>query len=136
MADKLHLNILTPYGHYLDAYVDFLEVRSEKYSLGIYPKHTSLVSTVDISKMVVRMNGNEHTYAVGGGAIQIEKDEVTLVLNSIERVDEIDLERANAAKERAEKRLKEKSLDDSIDVNRAKLALLRALNRIDIKNKF
>ena len=67
---------------------------------------------------------------------QIEKDEVTLVLNSIERVDEIDLERANAAKERAEKRLKEKSLDDSIDVNRAKLALLRALNRIEIKNRF
>lgn len=134
MADSIHLIILTPYGRYFEGNVDFIEVYSEKYGLGILPNHASLISTVDICKMTIKMNGKDHIYAVGGGVINIDKEKVTLILNSIERSDEIDLERAKEAKLRAEERLNKKEELEAIDVNRAKLALLRALNRIKIVN--
>ena len=135
MQDKIHLLILTPYGHYFEGDVDFLSVKSEKYSLGIYPNHAPLISTVDICKAIIRRGNKEYKYAVGGGVINIEKDKITLLLNSIESVDEIDISRAEASKKRAEDRLNNPAKDDTIDVNRAKASLLRAINRIDIVKK-
>ena len=132
MKETFHLIVLTPYGRYFEGDVNFLEVRSEKYSLGILPNHAPLISTVDICKMVIRTNNKEIVHATSGGVINVEKDKVTLILNSVERSDEIDVERARRAKERAENRLNKKALEESIDVNRAKLALLRALNRLNI----
>ena len=69
---------------------------------------------------------------VGGGVIRVEKDKVTLILDSIESADEIDVARAQEAKKRAEERLSEAIKNDAIDVSRAKVALLKAINRINI----
>ena len=132
MKDLLHLVILTPYGRYFEGDVSFVQVYSEKYNLGILPNHAPLISTVDICKMTIRMNGKETCYAVGGGVLNIDSEKTTLILNSVERSDEIDKARAEEAKKRAEERLKEKATDDAIDVNRAKLALLRAINRLKV----
>ena len=134
MAKSFHLEILTPYGRYFDGDVTFINVCSEKYTLGIYADHASLISTVDICKMTIRTDNEEYVYAVGGGVIKIDKEKVTLLLNSVERSDEIDVSRAQAAKQRAEERLNSPSKDD-VDVNRAKIALLKALNRINIVEK-
>ena len=131
MEQPLHLIILTPYGRYFEGNVSFLNVRSEDYDLGIYPGHSPLISTVAISKMIIRFGDKEYLYAVGGGIINIDKEKVTLILNSVERSDEIDIARAQKAKKRAEERLNSQNKDE-VDVNRAKLALLRALNRINI----
>ena len=131
MEQPLHLIILTPYGRYFEGNVSFLNVRSEDYDLGIYPGHAPLISTVAISKMIIRIGDKEYLYAVGGGIINIDKEKVTLILNSVERSDEIDIARAQKAKKRAEERLNSQNKDE-VDVNRAKLALLRALNRINI----
>ena len=107
MANQtFHLSILTPYGHYFDGEVEFLEVRSDKYNLGILPGHAPLISTIAISKMRIKAHGREMLYAVGGGVITITKEKTTLVLDSVERADEIDLERAKEAQKRAEERLK------------------------------
>lgn len=135
MANTFHLVVYTPYGKYFDGNATFLEVHSEKYNLGILPGHASLVSTVDICKMIIRTEQDTFIYACGGGAINITKEKVTLLLDAIERVDEIDLERAKEAKLRAEKRLEEAYKNDTIDVNRAKIALLKALNRINLVSK-
>ena len=129
-----HLLILTPYGRYFEGDVAFLEVRSDKYNLGILPGHAPLVSTLAISKMVLKAMGETYNYAIGGGVINVEKEKVTLILNSIEREDEIDAARAEEAKTRAENRLKEAITNEAIDVNRAKLALMRATNRLEIKS--
>ena len=135
MEKTFHLNILTPYGHYFEGEVEFIEVRSEKYNLGILPGHAPLISTLEVGKMVLRIRSVNEIYAIGGGIINVEKDKVTLILDSVERADEIDLERAKEAKKRAEDRLNISKEDDAIDVNRAKLALLKAINRIDIGSK-
>ena len=132
MQETFHLVVLTPYGRYLEGDATFLNVRSEDYDLGIYPGHAPLISTVSICKMVIRFGKDEYAYAVGGGIINIEKEKVTLILDSVERSDEIDINRAEDAKKRAEDRLKVSS--EEIDVQRAKLALLRALNRLDVSN--
>lgn len=136
MANKtFRLVILTPYGRYFDGQVEFLEVHSEDYNLGILPGHTPLISTLIVSKMVIKMNGKSFNYAIGGGAINIEKDLVTLILNSVEREDEIDVDRAEQAKTRAEQRLKDANKENEIDTNRAKLAYARAINRLKIALK-
>ena len=131
MPSSFRLLVLTPYGRYFDGGVTFLNVRSEKYNLGIYANHTPLISTVDICKVIIRTENSEYKYAVGGGVINIDKEKVTLILNSIERADEIDVNRAKEAKKRAEERLNG-SASDEVDVSRAKSALLRAINRLDV----
>ena len=130
----INLEILTPYAKYFSGEVEYIEVLSEKYRLGIYPEHTRLITTVVVSHILLKINGEIIKYATSGGVMYIkENNEVTLLLESIEKSDEIDLERAIKAKERAEQRLNH--IDDTIDVTRAQAALSRALNRINIFEK-
>ena len=135
MANRLNLTILTPYGRYFEGEVDFLEVFSDKSSLGILPGHAPLISTLIVSKMVIKIGDQTYNYAIGGGVINIEKNKVSLILNSVEREDEIDLSRAQEARKRAEQRLNESDKNSQIDRDRAKLAYVRALNRIRIATK-
>lgn len=131
MKNTFRLLIVTPFGRYLEGDAEFLEVRNDKYSMGILPNHAPLISTVSIGKVKIRAAGKEYIYACGGGIIEVEKEKVTLIVNSIERSDEIDIERAKAAKERAQNRL-DNLTNDAVDVARAKAALLRAIVRIEV----
>ena len=123
------LEIYTPYGKYFDRYVDELVVQTEEYVLGILPNHSPLVAKVKTSKMEIIQNGQKKCYAIGEGLLNVTKDGVTLLVESIESKDEIDIERAKQAKSRAEERLKEPL---NIDIERATKALIRANNRISI----
>lgn len=132
MESVIHLLILTPYGRYFEGDVNFIEVRSEDYTLGILPNHAPLISTLTISKMVIKAFKNTYVYAIGGGVINVEKDKTTLILDSVERSDEIDIKRATEAKKRAEEMIADANKNTAVDINRAKLALLRAVNRINV----
>ena len=123
------LEIYTPYGKYFDRYVDELVIQTEEYVLGILPNHAPLVAKVKTGKMEIVQNGERKCYANGEGLINVKKDGVTLIVDSVERKDEIDIDRAKEAKKRAEERLKEPL---NIDVERATRALIRANNRIAI----
>ncbi len=126
----LKLVIFTPFGKYLEEDVDFIKVQTTNYLLGILPGHAPLISDVAISILEINMKANVYKYAVGGGMININEEKVTLMLDSIEAADDIDILRAKAAKERAEKRLSDKA--ESLDSIRAELALKRANNRIKL----
>lgn len=123
------LEIYTPFGKYYDRYVDELIVQSDDFVLGILPNHAPLVSKVKVSKMFIIQNGDRKCYAIGEGLINITKDGVTLVLESIESKNDIDIDRARDAKKRAEERL---ATLVNIDVERAQRALNRANNRISV----
>ena len=123
------LEIFTPYGEYLDRYVEELIIPTEEYVLGILPNHSPLVAKVRTGKMEIIINGEHKLYAHGEGLINVTKDGVTLIVDSIESKEEIDIERAKEAKKRAEERLNQPL---NIDVERAKRALIRANNRIEI----
>ena len=123
------LEIYTPYGKYFDRYVNELVIQTEEYVLGILPNHTPLVAKVKTSKMEIIQNGEKKCYAIAEGLLNVKKDSVTLLVESIESKGEIDIERARQAKSRAEERLKQPL---NIDVERATKALIRANNRISI----
>ena len=123
------LEIYTPYGKYFDRYVNELVIQTDEYVLGILPNHAPLVAKVKIGKMEIVQNGERKCYANGEGLINVKKDGVILIVDSVERKDEIDIDRAKEAKKRAEERLKEPL---NIDVERATRALIRANNRIAI----
>ena len=131
MNQKLHIDVLTPFGKYLSVDADSMSITSSVGVLGITPNHSPLLTDVVICKMSIVVGSQKLNYAVSGGILNIKKSGfVTLLANAIEREDEIDVARAKAAKERAESRLNEKG--DDIDVRRAQAALSRALNRISI----
>ena len=123
------LEIYTPFGKYFDRNVNELVVQSDDFVLGILPNHAPLIAKVKVSKMFIIQNDERTEYAVGEGLVNVTKDGVTLLLESIEKKSDIDIERARNAKKRAEDRIAHPL---NIDVERAQRALIRANNRISV----
>jgi len=97
----------------------------------ILVNHTPFVSSLKPGVIrVTRPNGEIFTLSTNGGFLMTDGKKVILLADAVERPEEIDVARAQAAKERAEKRLAERTPD--IDIDRARLALLRALNRLKV----
>ena len=101
---------------------------------GIHAGHTPFVSSLQIGVVkITKANGEVLTLATSGGFLMTNGKKVILLADTAERPEEIDVNRAQAAKERAEKRLAERTAD--MDIERAKVALTRALNRLKIAGK-
>ena len=97
----------------------------------ILVNHTPFVSSLKAGIIkVTRENEETSTFSMSGGFLMTDGKKVILLADAVERPEEIDVARAQAAKERAEKRLTERTPDVNID--RARLALLRALNRLKV----
>ena len=126
------LVIVSPRGCYFDQEVESLTVKLTSGYRTILTHHAPLIGALAYAPMHIVQKGKTIYYALHGGAINVTNEQVTLMVNAVEREDEIDLERAKRAKQRAEERLKNKTND--IDVKRAQLALYRALSRIDTIN--
>jgi F-type H+-transporting ATPase subunit epsilon len=91
--------------------------------------HAPLLSTLRVGRITVKDTAGAATvFATSGGYLEVRDNKVVVLVETAELAGEIDLERARAAKERAEQRLK--SHDPSVDVVRAEAALKRALNRL------
>lgn len=97
----------------------------------ILVNHTPFVSSLKPGVIrVTRPNDETLTFSTSGGFLMTDGKKVILLADAVERPEEIDIQRAQAAKDRAEKRLAERTPD--IDIDRAKSALLRALNRLKV----
>ncbi len=134
MDKNFKVEVYTPYGKYLATTATYLSTVTPKGVMGVMPNHAPLISTLEISRLVIKNDNKETLFAISGGVINIKKDHsVVLLVNSIERKDEIDVDRAKKAKLRAEERLSANKND--IDIARAKAALARALVRLSITDK-
>jgi F-type H+-transporting ATPase subunit epsilon len=103
--------------------------------LGVLANHAPLLSTLKPGKLTVSLKGGkEEIFAVSGGLLKVADNEAVILAEAVEKPDEIDLERAVQAKERAEERLKARQME--IDLERAAAALDRALNRIHIRRDY
>lgn len=127
---KFTLKVITPYGEVFSGDVDKMMIKTAEGYIGILPRHIPLVAPVEISALYLHLDGQVKDYAVSGGILYVTPTLTRVVANSCESKDSIDLKRAEAAKDRAELRLKEHS--EHIDVRRAELSLQRALNRIHV----
>jgi F-type H+-transporting ATPase subunit epsilon len=128
------LRIITPKQTIFDGNVDLLNVMTSAGQMGILANHTPLLSVITVSELHIVENKQTVYYATSGGVLSVQRQHVVLLLDTIERVDQIDLNRAKDALKRAEQRLKEKT--EKVDEMRAKASITRALNRINVKEKY
>ena len=127
---EFHLKIVTPDGLEYDGSAESLLVRTEGGDVEILAGHTDYFAPLGIGRARIVINGERRLASSAGGFISVTKDGVMLVATTFEFKDKIDLERAKAAKEKAEEKLKEAKTDKEILLAKAKLK--RALNRIDV----
>ena len=125
------LEIVTPVKTLDFKKVEYLRAPSLKGLFGVMPGHVASIINLDIGEVKVLSNNKENYFSISSGFAQIDKDKVSLLVESIESKDEIDVDRSNKSLERAKERL----LDKTMNQNRAKLALTRAKNRLKISNR-
>lgn len=130
MANKMMLDVLTPERTVCCLEVDFVIARAKDGEIGILPHHAPLVVELDLANFRYKVDGVERELCVNCGFMEVKENRVAVITRCAELDTEINLQRALAAKERAEKRLSIRTPD--IDVTRAELALRRALTRIRI----
>lgn len=128
------LSIVTPEKVWLDSEVVALTVPGQEGYLGVLAHHAPLITALQPGAIEYRDPEEKvNVLAVSGGFIEVSHNVATILADSVEEADEIDIERAKAAHERASKRL-DSRITQEVQVNfeRAKEALMRAANRIRI----
>jgi F-type H+-transporting ATPase subunit epsilon len=128
------LLIITPRRKVFDDAVELLSVVTTAGQLGILANHTPLLTIMKTGPMHIKTNKKTIYYAVSGGVLSVQKNQTILLVDAIEQADEIDVARAKEALKRAEDRLNDKHL--KINGARAKLALTKALNRIEVAGQY
>lgn len=130
MADnnRFELKIIEPDGVFFEGESDFLEFTSVEGEMGVYKNHIPLTTILEPCVVKIHANGEKKKAAVLGGFIEIQKERITILAEDANWPEEIDVERAKAAKQRAEERLSKK--ESGTDVVRAEAALKRAVARI------
>ena len=127
----IHCRVVTPEGLAKEMDTTILNVVSTVGQLGILSRHVPLVTPLAISRMITEESDGRKEYAVAGGLLYFENDLATILTDAIESKEEIDLRRAEEAKQRAEAQLD----DPNMDMRRAEVALKKAINRISVKNE-
>ncbi len=127
----MKVNVVTPDGPVYESDVEMVSTKAQTGELGILPGHIPMVAPLEIGAVRLKKGGNTELVAVSGGFLEVRPDTVTVLAQTAETSDAIDVERATRAKERAEQRLREKQ-QENVDFRRAELALRRAINRISI----
>lgn len=130
---SFRLQIVTPDGSLFDGQAEALRLRTSEGYVSIRAGHVDYIAALDVGMVSVTKDGTTRDAACGGGFISVEKGEVRLVATTFEYADEIDVERAESAKKRAEERLAQAQEERDIVLAKAKLS--RALNRIDVAEK-
>lgn len=144
---QMTVQVVTPDGLKYDHHASFIHAVTKDGQIGILPGHINLIAPLEVDKLKVRRVDDESHVdwiAVNGGIIEVKDDFITIIANSAERDRDIDVSRAERAKQRAERVLEEETKrvleeatksDRNDDVQRAQIALRRALNRINVGTK-
>jgi F-type H+-transporting ATPase subunit epsilon len=127
----IKVSVVTPDGPVYNAEVEMVSTKAQSGELGILPGHIPMVAPLEIAALRLKKEGKTEFVAINGGFLEVRPDQVTILAQSAEKAEDIDVERALRAKERAEQRLREQ-MQESLDFRRAELALKRAINRINI----
>jgi F-type H+-transporting ATPase subunit epsilon len=114
--------------------VDVVVAPGAEGQLGILPHHAPLMTLLQAGELRARRGEQEDVMAISGGFLEVRPDRVIVLADHAERAEEIDIERAEAARKRAEERLRD-SKGVGFDQARAEAALRRALNRIAVAEK-
>ena len=130
---KIKLDIVTPEEAIFSDEINMLVAPGIEGELGILPHHAPLMTVLGIGELIIR-NGNDEQYlAIGGGYLEVQPDRVIVLADAAERAEDIDIARAEAAKEAAQRTMAEKP--SGIDSAQAEAALKRSLVRLKVATK-
>ena len=133
LPEYLTLEIVTPERGIISERVDEIQVPGAEGAFGILPGHTPLLATLQVGELWYR-RGEETSYvALSFGFAEVQPDRVSILAQMAEEAENIDVTRAEAAELRARGRLEAPVVD--MDVERARLALLKSLTRIRVASK-
>jgi F-type H+-transporting ATPase subunit epsilon len=130
MSDTFQLEIVTPSRLLVKDTAEEAQIPGLSGYLGILPGHAPLLTELAVGAITYKASGATHTLSVAWGFAEVLPDKVTILAEAAERPQEIDVERAQKAKDRAEQLLK--SNDPQLDYTRTQDALRRAETRLDV----
>ena len=112
--------------------VDAVNLPGSEGRMGILPHHSPLLAMLNFGEVIVRTGGQEEYFAIGGGFVEIQPDHVTILADSAEQADEIDLDRAERARQQAEEIMRTGVRSDPDSIAAVRASLLRAEARINV----
>ena len=130
MADTLQLEIVTPDRLVQKDVAEEIQIPGKNGYIGVLPGHAPLITELAVGEIVYRMAGRTTRVAVAWGFAEVLPDKVTILAEKAEKAEEIDVKRAEEAKQRAEERLHSASTE--VDFARAQNSLDRATTRLDV----
>lgn len=134
MAATYALEIVTPDRKFFEDQVEMLITRTSQGDIGILKGHEPMVAPLAVGAIKIKQDDNFKVAACSGGFMTVSKDKVTLITDAAEWAEEIDVERALAAMERAKVRMAS-TQDKNLDIDRARIALAKAMNRLRVTGK-
>ena len=130
----LHLEIVTPEKLAYEGEVDSVQLPGSEGELGVLPHHAPLISTLGAGELRLRKGGEDEYFAIVGGFLQVLPDKVVVMAETADMASEIDLERAQEARQKAEQVL-ESSYVEGADLAAARASLQAALIRIRVAER-
>ena len=135
MDGVLYLEIITPAKIVFKGNIESVTIPGVEGSFQVLKNHAPLISIFEIGLVKIKVDSNTTKYyATGGGTVEVLNNNVLVLADSLEAVEEIDVERAKRAKERAMEKLTLKTEDT--DIERARVALAKAVNRLTLVEKY
>jgi F-type H+-transporting ATPase subunit epsilon len=129
----LALEIVTPERSILHEKVEEVEIPGSDGYFGVLPGHAPLLASLQVGQLWYRKGGETSYLSVAFGFAEVLPDRVTILARIAERAEEIDIERAQAQRKRAEDDLARRAVD--VDLERARISLLKALTRLQVANR-
>jgi F-type H+-transporting ATPase subunit epsilon len=129
----LALEIVTPDRAIVHDEVDEVQVPGSEGYFGVLPGHTPLLSMLQVGQLWYRRGGEKFYLSVAFGLAEVLPDRVVILAQIAERAEEIDVDRAQASRQRAEQRLAARQRDQ--DLERAHVALMKALTRLNVAGR-
>jgi F-type H+-transporting ATPase subunit epsilon len=133
LPTRIQLQIVSADRSLVNETVDEVEIPGFDGYFGVLPGHTPLLAVLQVGELWYRQGQEKHYLAIAFGFAEVQPDRVTILAQIAEKADEIDLERAEAAKKRAEERVISPSVD--MDAERARIALMKALIRLQVATR-
>ena len=133
LPTKIQLYIVSPERSLVNEQVDEVEIPGADGYFGVLPGHTPLLALLGAGELWYRQGQDKVYLSIAFGFAEVQPDRVTILAQIAEKAEEIDVERAQAAKKRAEERLAQATID--MDFERARISLMKALIRLQVSTR-
>ena len=136
LPTKLTLEIVTPDRSLVTEQVDEVQLPGSEGYFGVLPGHTPLLASLNVGELWYRVGQEKHYLSIAFGFAEVLPERVTVLAQIAERAHDIDVERAERARRRAEERLQAKASSPAdMDFERARIAMMKSLIRLQVASR-